>query len=730
MSFEPTIPQGQPELLRSQEMSLQRGYPPAQVPGYEIERFLGLGAYGEVWVALERNTGRRVAIKFYAHQGGLDWSLLSREVEKLAFLFADRYVVQLIGVGWDAEPPYYIMEYLERGSLAEWLQQGPLPVAQAVDIFHDVALGLAHAHSKGVLHCDLKPGNVLLDQDHKPRLADFGQSRLSHEQMPALGTLFYMAPEQADLEAVPDARWDVYAVGSLLYCMLTGNPPYRDAEAVGEIEQAGDLSQRLLAYRRLLRKSPLPAAHRKVRGVDRALAEIVDDCLAVAPQRRFANIQAVLDALRARAVRRARRPMMILGAMGPLLLLAVVAIFSWWGFRDAIRRSDEALTVRALEANRFAAEFVARATENELEDRWRAIERLADSSRLQRAIYEVRANAELQTLLVALNDPQKSEKELEPLRKKFIAHPARKRLQEEFAARVADRPQWPGAVWFLCDPSGVQLTRVPETGLRPTLGRNYGYRSYFTGKRHDMPVGFRPKAEEHMHETGLSQVYWGTGSDSWMAASSTPVVDDEANSTFLGVVAVSVEVSRFVSFSGGGEQFAVLVDMNPGDTQGVILQHPLFRKLLENEPQLPSRLQTTPPRIAKLPQNGGVDNLFYHDPVADDPLGAAFDKKWLAEAMPVTIRGKDTGWMVINQESYESAIGEPLAKLRSALFHHGMEALALMVLVMIATWAFAIRLLRESVAAPHPVGSDRATETLASDEPSPARSAQPAASQS
>ena len=106
-----------------------------EVPGYEFERFLGMGAYGEVWVAVERNTGRRVAIKFYTHQGGLDWSLLSREVEKLAFLFADRYVVQLLGVGWNAEPPYYIMEYLERGSLADRLRQGPLPVAEAVAIF-------------------------------------------------------------------------------------------------------------------------------------------------------------------------------------------------------------------------------------------------------------------------------------------------------------------------------------------------------------------------------------------------------------------------------------------------------------------------------------------------------------------------------------------------------------------------------------------------------------------
>src|SRR3954454_1811688 len=124
--------QGTEEQRRSEDLSLRPLRPPTQVPGYEPESFLGRGAFGEVWVAVDRNTGRRVAIKFYAHRGGLDWSLLSREVEKLAFLFNDRYVVQLMKVGWDAEPPYYIMEYLERGSLEERLQQGPLPVAEAV----------------------------------------------------------------------------------------------------------------------------------------------------------------------------------------------------------------------------------------------------------------------------------------------------------------------------------------------------------------------------------------------------------------------------------------------------------------------------------------------------------------------------------------------------------------------------------------------------------------------
>ena len=81
---------------RSQGLSQQRTAPPVDIPGYDARQFIGAGAYGEVWVALDQNTGRRVAIKFFMHRGGLDWSQLSGEVEKLVFLSADRYVVQLL----------------------------------------------------------------------------------------------------------------------------------------------------------------------------------------------------------------------------------------------------------------------------------------------------------------------------------------------------------------------------------------------------------------------------------------------------------------------------------------------------------------------------------------------------------------------------------------------------------------------------------------------------------
>ncbi|MBC7338145.1 MAG: serine/threonine protein kinase, partial [Clostridia bacterium] len=169
-------------------------------------------------------------------------------------------------------------------------------------------------------------------------LADFGQSRLSHEQLPALGTLFYMAPEQADLNAIPDARWDVYALGALLYCMLTGKPPHRDEEAARSIERITNLEERLRAYREWIRRSGVPTDHRQIPGVDRELAQILERCLAPDPNERFPNVQSVLAALDVWTTERTRRPLMLLGFVGPALLLLVFALFAWRGFSTTVRQ--------------------------------------------------------------------------------------------------------------------------------------------------------------------------------------------------------------------------------------------------------------------------------------------------------------------------------------------------------------------------------------------------------
>ncbi len=694
MSTDPTQPQDTSARTRSREMSLEHCAPPAAVPGYEPQRCLGRGAYGEVWVEVDQNTGRQVAVKFYHHRGGLDWSLLSREVEKLAFLFADRYVVQLLGVGWEAEPPYYVMEYLPKGSLADRLEEGPLPAEQAVVLFEEVAVGLLHAHGKGVLHCDLKPANILLDQDDKPRLADFGQSRLSHEQSPALGTLFYMAPEQADLEAVPDARWDVYALGALLYCMLTGSPPYRTAEAAETLRQAADLPERLARYRRMIAAAPRPAAHRRVRGVDSMLAEIIDRCLERDPDARFANVQAVLDALQARRARLARRPVMVLGAVGPALLLLVVCWFAWQGFRAAIGQSDGALTQRALESNGFAARYAARTAAHELENRFQLVERLAASPELRTAAAETVRRPEFDALLAALSDSQKSDEELAALRRQFRVHPARQALQRRFAELLppAARPEQEDEVasWFFCDARGVSTARVPE-GV--TIGKNFAWRSYFHGGPSDLEETWRSPPGKHLRQTTLSDVFRSQATQRWIVAVSAPVFDPENEERFLGVLAVTAEVGRFVELSSGHDQFAVLVDQRQGPHQGVILQHPLYDRLLAREGRLPDRFQNYRLHENNLPDDQHPElQQDYPDPLTADPAGQAFRRHWLARAEPVVVRGRQTGWVVIVQQAHDTAIGATLRDLQAGLVRYGLMALALVALVMATLWVVATRL--------------------------------------
>jgi hypothetical protein len=699
MSTDVTEPQGGPQRRRSREMSLDHGRPPGQVPGYDLERCLGVGAYGEVWVAVERNTGRRVAIKYYAHRGGLDWSLLSREVEKLAFLFADRYVVQLLAVGWDAEPPYYVMEYLERGSLAERLQQGPMSVDEALAIFRDVATGLVHAHGKGVLHCDLKPANILLDQDGKPRLADFGQSRLSHEQVPALGTMFYMAPEQADLEAVPDVRWDVYALGALLYCMITGGPPHRTERSAEEFDKTPDLSARLAHYRQVLTSGGPPTEHRRVKGVDRALAEIIDRCLAADPAKRFPDVQSVLTALDQRAARRARQPLMVLGAVGPALLLAVVAWFAWQGFNAAMRESNAALVARALDTNRYAAQNVAFAAGAELEKRFEAVDEVAASPQLRQAAAQLLAKPELQSLLVRLSDPKLTEAQLASLRAEYEKNPDRLALQKQFAVLVDSAKKLgeePGlASWFFCDAHGVSAARVSvgrTVGTRSTIGKNYAWRTFFHGGPSDREQTWRPAPGEHLERTKLSAVLRSQSTSRWVVVVAAPVFDGSPERRFLGMVGRSTEVGRFIQFPGSETQFAVLVDYRDGANKGLIVEHPLFLALLEKG-ELPERFKDYrlgPEHLPDAPER----QQRYADPMAGDEEGGQYDQRWLAGMEPVRVRGEDTGWLVIVQEAYDAAIGSTMDRLKADLVRYGMIALAWVVVLVVGLWAFAARLAR------------------------------------
>ncbi len=714
MDNDPTLPQDQDQRLRAQQRSLQAVRPPAPVPGYDLEQLLGSGAFGEVWCALERNTGRRVAIKFYAHRGGLDWSLLSREVEKLTFLFADRHVVQLIGVGWDADPPYYVMEYLQRGSLADRLHKERLTCSEAVGIFREVAIGLIHAHGKGVLHCDLKPGNVLLDQDNRPRLADFGQSRLFHEQAPALGTLFYMPPEQANLEAVPDVRWDVYALGALLYCMLTGSPPHRDDTGLAQLDGIDDFGQRLGEYRKMIRRAPLPTAHRQVHGVDRALAEIVERCLAPDPKKRFANVQAVLDALDARDARKARRPAMLLGTFGPALVLLVVSLFAWTGFDRAVERSEAELLAQALKTNRFAAQSVAKAVAAGVDRRCRAVESMIASEHLHEEFVRAVNDPELIRLSCLLSDPTTSAEQLAALRTEFLEHPRRRELQAVLEAVVPAESDANGKAnsWFLTDSRGVQIARAPEP---TTVGHCYAWRSYFHGGPTDLDPSDRLASDKHITQTGPSAAYQSKATGIWNVAVSTPVRGADEGNTFLGIGGLSVGVGDLVEpvDADAAAQFAVLVERPRPSIPGHILEHPVMEGAGNDIPRAADLLRQLLIEDNQFPATT-ARKAFYHDPVGI--VDAEYGGRWLAETADVEFDARGTGWAVIVQESYDTAIGATLRDLKAGLIAYGWSALVMVTIVVLGLWGVAYRLLEQG-------GSTKGSALLTSDSETPATSA-------
>jgi serine/threonine protein kinase/WD40 repeat protein len=269
---------------------------------YEIVEPLGSGGMGEVYRARDPRLGREVAIKLVATEGEPSPDRLRRfETEaRAAAALSHPNVVTVFDVGTHGGHPYLVLELLEGETLRETLRSGVPALRQAVTWALEVSRGLAAAHERGIVHRDLKPENVFLTRDGRVKVLDFGLAKL-HETLVSngadresptatkgtspgvlLGTIGYMSPEQVKGET-PDARTDVFALGTLLYELVTGRKAF-----------GGGTAPEVLAS--ILRDEP-PALEGQVHGVPASLEAVVRRCLGKRPSDRFSSARGVEAAL-------------------------------------------------------------------------------------------------------------------------------------------------------------------------------------------------------------------------------------------------------------------------------------------------------------------------------------------------------------------------------------------------------------------------------------------------
>lgn len=268
--------------------------PGARFGDCELLDEIGRGGMGVVHRARQAGLGRVVALKRLLHGDTAHPSDVARfraEAEAAARL-DHPHIVPVYAVDTHEGQPYFVMKYVEGTTLARRLAEGPLPPVEAARVLAPVARAVQFAHEHGILHRDLKPSNILIDRDGQPFVSDFGLAKqvdaeLSLTQTGAiLGTPSYMAPEQASSDRGPiGPRSDVYALGAILYHMLTGRPPFLAATPLETI---------LL----VLEQDPVPPRVLNPRA-NPDLEMVALKCLQKSPDQRYPSAAALADDLNA-----------------------------------------------------------------------------------------------------------------------------------------------------------------------------------------------------------------------------------------------------------------------------------------------------------------------------------------------------------------------------------------------------------------------------------------------
>jgi serine/threonine protein kinase/tetratricopeptide (TPR) repeat protein len=264
---------------------------PGMLGDYELLEEIGRGGQGVVYRARQKSLNRTVALKVIRTGQWTTSAHLKRfrlEAESAASL-DNPNIVPIYDVGEHGGSCYFSMKFIEGGALDQLFKRDPMPARPAAKLIAEVARAVHYAHQRGILHRDIKPGNILIDAKGEPHLTDFGLARLMEGEgtitrtLDTLGTPSYMAPEQALGNNQLTSQTDVYGLGAVLYHLLTGHPPFAGGTTYDTI-------------RLLLETEPRQPRLWNPK-TDRDLATICLKCLEKDPQRRYSSALALAEDL-------------------------------------------------------------------------------------------------------------------------------------------------------------------------------------------------------------------------------------------------------------------------------------------------------------------------------------------------------------------------------------------------------------------------------------------------
>jgi len=627
---------------------------------YEVLGEIGRGGMGIVYRAHQKSLDKVVAVKTIT--GGLfatqtDIERIHIEAQRAAGLRHPN-IVTVHQVAEYEGHHFFVMEYIEGQSLAELLAGKPLPSARAAQYVKTLAEAIHYAHQRQVLHCDLKPANILLDEEGKPYVSDFGLAKRLGENARYLpssgagGTAGYMAPEQVVGDELTTAT-DVYGLGAILYTLLTGSPPF----------QSKTLAETLRSVRD---DEPRPAGERNP-GIDKDLEAICMKCLLKDKDQRYGSAYGLARDLdryqaleettarrwnrRERTMRWSRRNPVVAGLISAVALISILTV----GMAVSIAHArTQAQLQEALQSNSFAARDLARTALLQLRDLSDVVEAAARDT----AVAEMLGRADQAGL-------------------------------QFYIERTCQAEPDSFATCSLLDKDGIQVAREDVSSDAGAIFYDFSWRDYFDGARDHR--GLPGRSSVH-----ISKIYRSRIDDRFKLAISAPVLG--ADQRFLGVITTSVTTDAAMGRVILEDARRKVVLIAPRDidspeeglanriSRNMILFHPAYARGVDAVDHPAGKFAPNTERTHATELDDSTLVLPPDDSYVD-PVGSVhkdYQGRWIAGFAPVG----NTGFVVIVQQRYEEALQLDSFTSRNLVVGSAVLLLAIVIVVLVlSTWA-------------------------------------------